>query len=70
MIKLILALLQFANAVVSWLERERLKREGKAEAYAESKEVHDQRIAEANAARADADELGSMHDDRFNRDRH
>ncbi|HEX9595299.1 MAG TPA: hypothetical protein VF982_00335 [Anaerolineales bacterium] len=67
----ILTLLKLALALVSWLERAKLKAEGKAEAYAESKEVHDRRVAEADAARADADELDSLHStDPFNRDRH
>jgi len=66
-LKLILALIQFASAVMVWLERERIKAEGKAEAYAESKEAHDQRVAQANAARADADELAGLHDP-FDRD--
>lgn len=65
----ILTLLKLALALVSWLERAKLKAEGKAEAYVEAKEVHDMRVAEADAARADADALG-MHDDPYNRDRH
>lgn len=68
-LKLIVGLIQLASAVMSWLERARIKAEGKAEAYVEAKEVHDQRVAEANAARDDADALG-MHDDPYNRDRH
>jgi hypothetical protein len=69
-LSIILALLKLAVSIVGWLERARLKAEGKAEAYAEAKEVHDRRVAEADAARADADELAGMHDDPFNRDRH
>lgn len=66
-LKLIVALIQLASTIMSWLERARVKAEGKAEAYAEAKEIHDRRIAEANAARADADELDGLHDP-FNRD--
>lgn len=66
-LKLIFALIQLVSTVLGWLERARIKAEGKAEAYAESKEIHDQRVAEANAARADADELAGVPDP-FNRD--
>jgi hypothetical protein len=71
-LSLILTLLKLALAIVSWLERAKLKAEGKAEAYVEAKEVHDRRVVEANAARADADELDrlSVDADPFNRDRH
>jgi len=68
-LKLIVGLIQLASAVMSWLERARIKAEGKAEAYVEAKEVHDRRVVEALAARDDADALG-MHDDPYNRDRH
>jgi len=66
-LKLILTLLKLALWVVQALERAKLKAEGKAEAYVEAKEVHDRRVVEAAAARADADELDSLHDP-FNRD--
>ena len=66
-LKLIVGLIQLASAIMSWLERARIKAEGKAEAYVEAKEVHDQRVAEAHAARDDADQLDSLHDP-FNRD--
>jgi hypothetical protein len=70
-LSIILTLLKLASAIVSWLERARAKAEGKAEAYVEAKEVHDRRVAEANAARADADDLDrlSIDADPFNRDR-
>ena len=68
-LSIILTLIKLALAIVQWLERARLKAEGKAEAYVEAKEVHDRRVAEALAARDDADALG-MHDDPYNRDRH
>ncbi len=35
---------------------------GKEEAYAQSKAVHDERVAQANAARADADAISGVHD--------
>jgi Tfp pilus assembly protein PilO len=66
-LSIILTLIKLALAIVQWLERARLKAEGKAEAYVEAKEIHDRRVAEAAAARADADELDGLHDP-FNRD--
>ena len=66
-LSLIITLLKLASAVVGWLERARMKAEGRAEAYAEAKEIHDQRVAEADAARADADAIDGLHDP-FNRD--
>jgi Na+-transporting methylmalonyl-CoA/oxaloacetate decarboxylase gamma subunit len=66
-LSLILTLLKLALWAVQALERAKLKAEGKAEAYAETKEIHDQRVAEALAARADADDIAGVHDP-FNRD--
>lgn len=66
-LSLILTLLKLALWVVRALERAKLKAEGKAEAYVEAKEVHDRRVVEADAARADADDIDSLHDP-FNRD--
>lgn len=66
-LSLIIALLKLAATIVGWLERARMKAEGKAEAYVEAKEVHDRRVAEALAARADADDIDGLHDP-FNRD--
>lgn len=69
-LSLILTLLKLALWFVKTLERAKAKAEGKAEAYAESKEIHDMRVAQAEAARADADELAadSVRNDPFNRD--
>ena len=67
-LSIIVALLKLAVAIVGWLERERLKAEGKAEANAERAEIEKERIAAANAARADADAINGMHDDPLNRD--
>ena len=61
-LSLILTLLKLALWVVQALERAKLKAEGKAEAYAETKEIHDKRVAEALAARADADDIAGVHD--------
>lgn len=66
-LKVVLALIQLMSAFLSYLERERWKAEGKREANAEALKVHDERVAQANAARADADELDSLHDP-LNRD--
>lgn len=60
-LKIVLALLNLATAFVSWLERERWKAEGKREANAEALKAHDERVAQANAARADADHIDSLH---------
>jgi hypothetical protein len=67
-LKVVLALIQLTSAFLSYLERERWKVEGKREANAEALKVHDERIAQANAARADADDLSSLHNDPRNRD--
>lgn len=70
-LSIILTLLKLALWFVKTLERAKLKAEGKAEAYAESKEIHDMRVAQAEAARRDADELAGdgVQLDPFNRDR-
>jgi len=60
-LSIILALLKVVTAVMSYLERERWKAEGRAEVNAEAQKAHDERVAQANAARADADELSSLH---------
>jgi Na+-transporting methylmalonyl-CoA/oxaloacetate decarboxylase gamma subunit len=60
-LSIILALLKIVTAIMSYLERERWKAEGRAEVNAEAKKAHDERVAQANAARADADELSSLH---------
>lgn len=67
-LKIVLALLNLATAVVSWLEQQRWKVEGKREANAEALKAHDERVAQANAARADADDIAGVHSDPFNRD--
>lgn len=41
---------------------------GKTEARHEASIVQNERVAEANAARDDADAVGGMHDDPWNRD--
>lgn len=66
-LKVVLALIQLTSAFLSYLERERWKAEGKREANAEALKAHDERVAQANAARADADDIDSLHDP-FNRD--
>lgn len=66
-LSIILALLKLASAIVTFLEQQRWKAEGRREANAEALKAHDERVAQANAARADADELDSLHDP-FNRD--
>lgn len=66
-LSLIITLLKLLASIVQWLERERIKAEGRREAYAEAKEVHDRRVAEAHAARADADAIDGLHDP-YNRD--
>lgn len=70
-LSIILALLKLVGAIFSWLERERWKAEGRREANEQAKAVHDERVAEALAARADADELDGLRvsQDPFNRDR-
>lgn len=70
-LSIILALLKIVTAIMSYLERERWKAEGRAEVNAEAQKAHDERVAQANAARADADELGRLHvsTDPRNRDR-
>jgi Na+-transporting methylmalonyl-CoA/oxaloacetate decarboxylase gamma subunit len=60
-LSIILSLLKIVTAIMSYLERERWKAEGRAEVNAEAKKAHDERVAQANAARADADELSSLH---------
>lgn len=66
-LSIILALLKLASAIVTFLEQQRWKAEGKREANAEALKAHDERVAQANAARADADHIDSLHDP-FNRD--
>lgn len=66
-LSIIIALLKLASAIVTFLEQQRWKAEGKREANAEALKAHDERVAQANAARADADELDSLHDP-LNRD--
>jgi hypothetical protein len=70
-LSIILALLKLASAIVTFLEQQRWKAEGRREANAEALKAHDERVAQANAARADADELDglSIASDPFNRDR-
>ncbi len=70
-LSIILALLKIVTAIMSFLEQQRWKAEGKREANAEALNAHDERVAQANAARADADELAGLHvsTDPFNRDR-
>jgi Na+-transporting methylmalonyl-CoA/oxaloacetate decarboxylase gamma subunit len=60
-LSIILALLKIVTAIMSYLEQERWKAEGRAEVNAEAKKAHDERVAQANAARADADELSGLH---------
>lgn len=60
-LSIILALLKIVTTIMSYLERERWKAEGRAEVNAEAKKAHDERVAQANAARADADELSGLH---------
>jgi Na+-transporting methylmalonyl-CoA/oxaloacetate decarboxylase gamma subunit len=67
-LSIILFLLKLAVSVVGWLERERWKAEGRREVNEAAKAAHDARVAEANAARDDFDELSSVHDDPRNRD--
>ena len=67
-LSIILALLKIVTAFMSFLEQQRWKAEGKREANAEALKAHDERIAQANAARADADELAGLHNDPRNRD--
>jgi len=69
-LSIILALLKIVTAIMSFLEQQRWKAEGKREANAEALKVHDERVAQANAARVDADELAGLHvsTDPFNRD--
>jgi Na+-transporting methylmalonyl-CoA/oxaloacetate decarboxylase gamma subunit len=67
-LSIILALLKIVTAIMSFLEQQRWKAEGKREANAEALKAHDERVAQANAARADADELSSLHNDPRNRD--
>lgn len=71
-LSIILGLLKLLAIFVNWLERARLKAEGKAEAYAEAKKVQDERVAKANAARADTDAASGVPDpfDRDNAGRH
>lgn len=66
-LSIILALLKLASSIVTFLEQQRWKAEGKREANAEALKAHDERVAQANAARADADLIDSLHDP-FNRD--
>ena len=70
-LSIILALLKIVTSIMSFLEQQRWKAEGKREANAEALKAHDERVAQANAARADADELAGLHvsTDPFNRDR-
>lgn len=69
-LSIILALLKIVTSIMSFLEQQRWKAEGKREANAEALKAHDERVAQANAARADADELDGIHEsDPFNRDR-
>lgn len=58
-VKLLLALGEFFIALGRSM--------GRKEAIDEAKTVHDERVAEALAARADADAIGGLHDP-FNRD--
>ncbi len=69
-LSIILTLLKLALWVVQSLERAKLKAEGKAEAHAESKEVHDARVVKADAARDAVTGLpaDSVQHDPFNRD--
>lgn len=70
-IGLILWLLGIVHDVVRFLERQKWKAEGRSETNAEAKSEHDRRVAEAIAARADADAIGGLHEqtDPFNRDK-
>lgn len=61
------AVLRIAAAIAGWFMG--IGRAlGRKEYEHESSEAHDARVAEANAARADFDELGGLHDDKYNRD--
>lgn len=70
-LSIILALLKIVTALMSFLEQQRWKAEGKREANAEALKAHDERVAQADAARDDADRIDSLHiaSDPFNRDR-
>ena len=70
-LKVVLALIQLTSAFLSYLERERWKAEGKREANAEALKAHEERVAQADAARADADHIDGLHEpDPYNRDNH
>lgn len=60
-LSIILALLKIVTAIMSFLEQQRWKAEGKREANAEALKAHDERVAQANAARADADLIDGLH---------
>lgn len=61
-LKAVLLLLKVVSGLLDWLERERWKAEGKREANEQAKALHDERVAQALAARADADAIDSMLD--------
>lgn len=53
---------------VRFLERQKWKAEGRNEVLKETDEERLNRIALADAARADADSINGMHNDPYNRD--
>lgn len=67
-LSIVITLIKLVSTILGWLERARIKAEGKAEANAERAEIEKERIAAADAARADADDISGVHDDPFNRD--
>lgn len=58
-LSVLVALLKLATWLVQLLERAKLKAEGRSEADEEANAEQTKRIAEANAARADADALAA-----------
>lgn len=65
---MIIKIIQWLALVMSWLERLHWKREGRNEAIEEADQERLNRIALADAARADADSINGMHNDPYNRD--